>query len=502
MKTLLKGSLVVVGLLAYLALSGWIIFSQDAWMGLFVGVLLILVPFFLGIVSITALFIGKIPAFGIQSRIGAFGNLLSASVAGFLIVVLVAANSFVLFDTDREFTAVDKFNWYGQLAGIKGMQQDTYEVEGEHAIYIVTEATENKIEEIEELYPAMEAQLDRFLPAVKTNEKPEIELHESASTLSVMEMGPHTAGVFSKLTGRMHVHVEIADWEEVLIHEYAHYRVHNYQLEETGGMVNTPHWLEEGFAEVVSRYPYLGPVELYKEITLTDAANKILQRENQLAGMNVYPYGHVVTTELLHTVPLEQFQGWLLQNDVTVIEKEIREIYEVPEAVETQLVLIEAYEKVMNSDLAFYQAMETLTTETWQNAWQEYEEQMYFQMYPDYLYSLRMHILSKLDFEAAELLLELREEHDLFMSIAEKQQEQAFIDGGRGDLKSAISQLEESLRLQDVEERDELVELRLELFKMLQENPYHPEALQILEKRSIFWDGTEEWLRMIQESRT
>lgn len=502
MKTLLKGSLVVVGLLAYLALSGWIIFSQDAWMGLFVGVLLILVPFFLGIVSITALFIGKIPAFGIQSRIGAFGNLLSASVAGFLIVVLVAANSFVLFDTDREFTAVDKFNWYGQLAGIKGMQQDTYEVEGEHAIYIVTEATENKIEEIEELYPAMEAQLDRFLPAVKTNEKPEIELHESASTLSVMEMGPHTAGVFSKLTGRMHVHIGVEDWMQVLVHEYAHYRVHSYQLEQTGGMVDTLHWLEEGFAQMVSADLYFMDVENFKEISLSEASDSDLQYKNLREGKDVYTYGHVITTELLHTVPLEQFHKWLLESDSKVIEGEIRTIYDVDDTTETQVALLNAFEKSADTYMNAHLNLNKITTNEWETALLNFKETNYFQMQPDFLELLYNKALNELNFIEAEEILNEWESIHLFATTTEKQQKLARLLAGKGDLESAILLLDQSLKSQSVEERDEVAEMNLHVYKLLLEDPFHPEALQIIKERPLYWDGTEEWLRMIQESRT
>lgn len=496
MKGLLKFVLFLVVMVLFLGGSGYLIFSYDEVTGMLWAIGLWFVPFALFIVALVALVVGKLPKLGIRSRWSATTVFFTSLLAGLTIVLLAFGNAFVIQIGNVNDSVEEKVRWYARLTGQTTMQENAYKMEGEYATYYVTEDNEHKVAEIEELFPRMEEQLNRYLPPMTSGDKPEIELHQSSSTLSVIEMGPMTAGVYNILTGRIDLHANIYDWKSVLIHEYTHYRVHQFQLQEVGKHVAIPHWLEEGFAQVMTGTLPLGPFEVYEDFTLEDATSKI--RNMNSPTHDVYTYGQIINLELTKTVSKEQFQSWLLTKDNSIIEQEIREIYEIPDTVPTHEYLIETYQTTLSKDPEYFKQLNEITTAEVQDLWEEYKKEMYFPMYEDFLRSLRMISLGELKWDESDEIINEWITYDFMFTPEEIQQERARIIAGRGDLDTAITMLEDSFAKQAASERDEQFEYYLSIYKLLQENPQHPEALKKLEARSIYWQGTKEWLNSLQ----
>lgn len=501
MRGLVKLLLYIGGLLVFIMASSWLIFSFDEMKGMLVGVGLWLIPFVLFVVSLIALAMGKLPKIGIRSRFSATVVLLTSILAGVALILLVASNVFVMQAGNAGVTALEKITWYGRLTGQTTMQSDAFKVEGKYATYYVTKDNEEKVAVMEEMFPRVEAQLNRYLPPLAPGEKPEIELHRNESTLNLLQMEPEMSGVYNVLTGRINLNENQLGWEELVIHEYTHYRVHQFQLQEVGEHRSIPHWLEEGFAQAMMGTLPLGPFDHYKEFTLQDATSKIANMNNPMH--DVYTYGQVMTLELTKKASKEQFQEWLLTEDNTVIEQEIRELYAIPENVKTHQFLFEKYQATLAKDPEYFDRLLKLTSDGWEEEWKSYKDDMYFPMYKNYLPFLQDVVIVELEWDKGEKILNKWIDYDPVLSQEKIQQEQAYLIAGRGELEAAVSLMEAALNKQEPSERTEKMDYYLSIYKLLLENPSHPEALSKLEDRGIYSSGTEQWLKEIQsESST
>lgn len=496
MKGILKFVLYMGVLLLFIIGSSWMIFSFDEMRGMLVGALLWCIPFGLFVVSLIALAMGKLPKVGIRSRGSATVVLLTSILAGASLILLVISNVFVIQAGNTGATALEKIAWYGKLTGQMPMQSDAFKVEGKYATYYVTKDNEEKVAVMEEMFPRVEAQLNRFLPPVTSGEKPEIELHQSDSTLNLLQMEPEMSGVYNVLTGKINLNANQLGWEELVIHEYTHYRVHQFQLQEVGEHRSIPHWLEEGFAQMMMGTLPLGPFDHYKEFTLQDATSKIANMNNPM--QDVYTYGQIITLEISKEASKEQFQAWLLTEDNAVIEQEIRDLYAIPETHLTHQFLLDKYEATLAKDPEYFDRLLKVTADGWEDEWDSYKKDMYFPMYKEYLPILQNVVIVELEWDKGEQILNEWIQYDPILSQEEIQQEQAYLVAGRGELEEAISLMEVALNKQEHFERSETMNYYLSIYKLLLEDPFHPEALSKLEERTIYSSGTQKWLQQIQ----
>lgn len=495
MKGLLKFVLFLVVMVLFLGGSGYLIFSYDEVTGMLWAIGLWFVPFALFILALVVLVVGKLPRLGIRSRWSATIIFFTSLLAGLTIVLLAFGNAFVIQAGNVEGSVEEKVRWYARLTGQTHMQDDSYRVDGKYATYYVTEANEHKVAIMEELFPRMEAQLDRYLSPLADGEKPEIELHRNASTLQLLEVDGNMAGVYSIITGRIDMLENTPYWEKIFIHEYTHYRVHQFQLQEAGKHVRIPHWLEEGFAEAMTGSLMLGPFDNYKNLSLADASSKILQMNNHT--QDVYIYGQILTSELIHEASKKQFQKWLLTDENAVIEEEIRDLYQIPVDVTTQSFLIDRYEETLAKDRAYFDRPWEIPASQWEEEWTTFQEEVYFPMYGQYLASLNRLVLGELNFDAGEKILQNRITYDLSYSPEDRQYDKALLVAGRGDLDEAISILESSMN-GEIQLKKLYTEKTLSVLKQLREDPRHPEALHDLEQRGLYFQGTDEWLETLQ----
>lgn len=497
MKGFLKLVLFLVVMVVFLVGSGYLIFSYDEVTGMLWAIGLWVVPFAFFVTGIVALVVGKLPKLGIRSRWSGTIVFVTSLLAGLAIVLLAFGNAFVIQAGSVEGSVEEKVRWYARLTGQTNMQDDSYRVDGQYATYYVTDDNEHKVAIMEELFPRMEAQLDRYLSPLAEGEKPEIELHRSASTLQLLEMDGSLAGVYSILTGRIDIHENSPYWKDTLIHEYTHYRVHQFQLEQLGKHVKIPHWLEEGFAQAMTGSLPLSTTDNYRDLSLKDASSKILQSNN--TSQDVYTYGQMLTTELLHGASKDQFQQWLLTDENEVVEQEIRDLYQIPGDVPTQSYLIDRYEETIAKDGPYFDRTWEIPASEWEREWTASQEDVYFPMYGQYLFSLRKVVLGELDFDAGEKILEERMTYDLSYSPENRNYEKAILAAGRGDLDGAIAILESSMN-GEIELKSLDTEETLRLFKQLREDPRHPQALDYLKQRSLYFQGTDEWLESLQSN--
>ncbi|WP_392454607.1 hypothetical protein ACF3OH_10640 [Chryseomicrobium aureum] len=138
------------------------------------------------------------------------------------------------------------------------------------------------------------------------------------------------------------------------------------------------------------------------------------------------------------------------------------------------------YQTTLSKDPEYFKQLNEISTAEVQDLWEEYKKEMYFPMYEDFLRSLRMISLGELKWDESDEIINEWITYDFMFTPEEIQQERARIIAGRGDLDTAITMLEDSFAKQAASERDEQFEYYLSIYKLLQENPQHPEALKTL----------------------
>ena len=500
MKKLATNILVLLIGLMFLAASGWLIFQHDAVTGMLWAIGLWLIPFAFFILSIVALVNKGLPKLFIPSRLAASGLFALSLTLGASIVVLAFANAFAIEVGEPEEDAAAKIGWFGKWTGYKDLQDNLEEIEGVYATYYVTSENKDKIPEIERMMPLIEERLDMYLPKLEADEKPQIELHRDASTLQLLGDGDMLGGFYTSITERMHIHDNNTYWKEILIHEYAHYRIHQYQLEKTGEALLIPIWLEEGFADMVTGTLPLGPFDAYQDLPLEEVHKRGSRTTTELNGVSLYTYGQLLVTELTRKGGVEQLQKWLLEEDTTQLEQDFRALYGMSEDQEIQRVIIADYQKQLTISAESRMEASTNHFEDWQEQLDVLKEKLYLPMYIQAMEHCYRLFKNELNFEEAEQLLNLLERTDITRTQEEIQQERAMLEAGKGNLEEAVRLLEEITSTQTEGVRLLLLQQDNLLLKQLIENPHDPEVANYLQNRPLFGDGTSEWLNRMQQN--
>ncbi|WP_342527145.1 hypothetical protein MKY84_00960 [Chryseomicrobium sp. FSL W7-1435] len=491
-------AVLVIGLV-FLAASGWFIFQHDAVTGMLWAIGLWCIPFAFFILSIVALVNKGLPKFFIPSRLAASGLFALSLTLGASIVMLAFANAFVIEIGEPEEDAAAKIGWFGKWTGYTDLQENLEEVEGVYATYYVTPENKDKVKEIERMMPLIEKRLDMYLPTLNASQKPEIELHRDASTLQLLGDGDMLGGFYTSITERMHIHDNNQYWKEILIHEYAHYRIHQYQLEQAGEALLLPIWLEEGFADMVTGTLVLGPFDAYQDLPLEEVHKSGSRATTELNGVSLYIYGQLLVTELTRKGGVEQLQNWLLEEDTDQLEREFRDLYEMTEEQEIQRVIIEEYQKQLTISAESRMDAATNHFETWEQQLEVLKEKLYLPMYIQAMEHCYRLFKNELNFEEAAQVLNLLEQTDITRSPDEMKQERAMLEAGKGNLDEAVHLLDELTSTQAEGVRLLLLQQDNLILKQLIEDPKNPEVAFYLQERPFFGQGTNEWLDQIQQ---
>lgn len=500
MKSLLRIALVLVISIGYLLASGWLIFQQDAVAGMLWGIGLWTVPFALLVFSIVAFVNRGLPKFRIRSRTSAAGFFLLSFLVGASLVGIAFANAFAIEVGVPEQDALAKIGWYGKWTGHTALQENVEQVEGTYATYFVTPENRDKVAEMERLLPLIEKRVDRYLPELPESKKPKIELHRDAATLQLLGTDTSLGGFYTTITERIHVHDNQTYWEEVLIHEYAHYRVHQFQIQQTGKGLTLPLWLEEGFAEMMTGTLPLGPFEAYRDLPLEEVHRSSNRLTTEVDGVNIYTYGQLLVTELTRKAGVSQLQDWLLEEDTEVLEAEFRKLYGVSKEDAIQTVIIEEYQKQIAISAEHRLEATSHHFSGWEESIQLLEETLYLPMYIQALDHFYQHSKEELAFEDAALLLTEIESLDITRPANHFLKERALLEAGRGHLENAIAMLE-NLDSSNADAIHALIaQEELRILKRLYENPNDQEAKAYLDKHPFFGDGTVDWLKQLQKN--
>lgn len=500
MKTLLRIALLLLISAAFLLASGWLIFQQDAVTGMLWGIGLWIVPFALLVTSIVAFVNRGLPKLKIQSRAFAAGLFFLSFFVGAGLVGIAFANAFAIDIGIPEQDALAKVGWYGKWTGHTALQEDLEQVEGTYATYYVTPENRDKVAEMERLLPMIENRVDRYLPELPEAEKPEIELHRDASTLQLLGADTSLGGFYTTITERIHVHDNQTYWEEVLIHEYTHYRVHQFQKEQTGKGLTLPLWLEEGFAEMMTGTLPLGPFDAYRDLPLEKVHRSSNRLTTEVDGVNIYTYGHLLVTELTRKAGVNQLQDWLLEEDPEALETDFRNLYGLSENDPIQTVIIEEYQKQIAISAEHRLEATSHHFSGWEESIKLLEETLYLPMYIQALDHFYQHSKEELAFDEAALLLAEVESLDIMRPANHFIKERALLEAGKGNLKGAIKKLEtlETSNVGDIQALIAQEELRI--LKRLYQNPGDQEAKVYLDQHPFFGEGTAGWLKQLQKS--
>lgn len=499
MKVLLRVALLLVISVVFLLASGWIIFQQDAVTGMLWGIGLWIVPFALFVTSIVAFVNRGLPKLRIRSRASAASLFILSFFVGASVVAVAFANAFAIDVGIPEQDALAKIGWYGKWTGHTALQENLEQVEGTYAVYFVTPENRDKVAEMERILPLIEKRVNRYLPELPEGEKPKIELHRDASTLQLLGADTSLGGFYTTITERIHVHDNQTYWEEVLIHEYAHYRVHQFQKQQTGKGLTLPLWLEEGFAEMMTGTLPLGPFDAYRDLPLEEVHRSSNRLTTEVDGVNIYTYGQLLVTELTRKAGVNQLQDWLLEEDPKVLEDDFRKLYGLSAKDSVQTVIIEEYQKQVAINAEHRLEASSHHFSGWNQPMELLEETLYLPMYIQALEHFYLHAKEELAFDEADQLLTELESLDITRPPSHFAKERALLEAGKGNLEDAIEQLE-NLDMSDSEGIYTLMQQQqLRLLQRLAENPYDSEAKIYLNEQPLFGEGTELWLERLQE---
>lgn len=488
----------LLGLL-FLGISGWFIFNNDAMTGMLWAIGLWLVPFAFFIISLVALTTGKIPRLGINSRWGAAALSVFTLLIGASIVVFAFANVFVIEAGIAGNNPVEKVRWYGKLTGQASLQQDLERVEGAHATYFVTPENRDKVEEMERILPFMEAQVDEWLPPAPEDSVLEIELHRNASTMQLLQEDAGLGGFYSTLSERMHVHDNHPLWKDILIHEYTHFRVHQYQQQQTGKAVTLPHWLEEGTAEMMTGSLQLGPFDAYRALPLEEAHERQSLEAYREQNMDIYAYANIMVTELSRKAGKDKLQQWLLTSDPNELEQEIRTLYGVSEDAELQKIIIDQYQEKLNENNSHMNVFMNADVAEWKEAWELYKSNTYSPFHSDGLRTMYFNARHEFQLDIALEILAKLEQLDFYRPASYFEGERALIMAGKGDLDQAIAIYEKLPLKAEISYHDDPSYERLHVLRLLRDNPHDPAIAEWFTDKSLFGlENDKKWLSTFQ----
>ncbi len=251
MKRLLK---LIGGMMIFLviAVAGYVIvFSLDTKYGLIAGFLMILLFFILFCLSIFGLVIGNLKWIKLNNRLEVFG-LLGATIGLTVFIDLITFGNAVIEFASSNLTLEEKTKFIAstafQLPVQKGLDQEM--INGTK--YLFPAELKETAHHFDDFLTKEKASFDELLGSNDLDQFT-IEIYDESDVLNENALVDNVAGYYNRLNRTIHVYYNDDRWKHTLLHEYAHYRIHQFATAQKLDVVDRiPQGFEEGLCELIA----------------------------------------------------------------------------------------------------------------------------------------------------------------------------------------------------------------------------------------------------------
>ncbi|OHX52306.1 peptidase MA family metallohydrolase [Planococcus faecalis] len=231
---------------------------------------------------------------------------LSIFLAGVLVIVVVISYSNSEMITNGKNAVTETKD----SIGTKQISQDTskenfIEKEKDKILYLFPADGEQQIEKYAIEIKSKKTRFDELFGSEVKNPLT-IESHESFNSPEVSSENSITGGYYITNDSTLHMSMEIESWQNILIHEYTHYRTHQFYEMQDLPVNQIPTWFEEGIAEYMADpLNLMAPSQLetvsdFRKMDSTESFQEIQQE-----GFSPYAQSYFAVQLLVNTHGIE-----------------------------------------------------------------------------------------------------------------------------------------------------------------------------------------------------
>ncbi|MGB6407178.1 peptidase MA family metallohydrolase [Planococcus koreensis] len=231
---------------------------------------------------------------------------LSIFLAGILVIVVVIFNSNSEMITNGKNAVTEtKDSIDTKQISQDASKENFIEKEKDEILYLFPADSEQQIEKYAIELKSEKTRFDELLGS-EVKDRLTIESHQSFNSPEVFSENSITGGYYIINDSTLHMSMELESWQNILIHEYTHYRTHQFYEMQDLPVNQIPTWFEEGIAEYMA-----GPLNLMAPSQLETVSDfrKMDSTESfqelQQEGFSPYAQSYFAVQQLVNTHGIE-----------------------------------------------------------------------------------------------------------------------------------------------------------------------------------------------------
>jgi hypothetical protein len=251
MKTVLKLFLALIILIILSIASFLLIFNFGMNSGALVAILLIFICFLLFCLSIFGLVIGSLNFIKLRNRT----ELVGLMILSIFLTLLISAGGFVnaVIEKGLEGTKPgleEKVRFIASTLFQVPSQKNLVKEEKDGVTYLFPSGNEDQVKNMDALINEELANFDTLFGDVDST-KLQIEMHNDTASLKAPTFMEDARGYYSSVNQTIHLAPLGEDWSYTLLHEYTHYRIHQFSKIHDLPLTRIPQWFQEGVSEYI-----------------------------------------------------------------------------------------------------------------------------------------------------------------------------------------------------------------------------------------------------------
>ncbi|PUB08213.1 hypothetical protein [Paenisporosarcina sp. OV554] len=282
MKIFIKLSLFLIIFITLSIVSFMVIFSLGMKSGALVAVLFIFLCFVIFCFSIFGVVKGNLNFIKLRNRTQVIGLMIFSICLTLFIGLAAFVNATIEHGLEKSNLGLEaKTRFLASSVFQAPTQKNLLKEEKSGITYLFTSGNEENIEKFDLLIKEETASFDTLFGNVDTDQL-QIEVHNgSASLSSTLE---DVGGYYNAINQTLHLRSNDDNWENVLLHEYTHYRIDQFSEKQNLPLSRIPLWFQEGVSELLGHTESYGidleSVEVI-DFHLLDSNNTFYQSRNE-----------------------------------------------------------------------------------------------------------------------------------------------------------------------------------------------------------------------------
>lgn len=233
---------------------------------------------------------------------------LSVFLARILVVLVVVFNQNSETNTKRENAVTEtKDNTGTKLFSQDELKENFIEKEKDGILYLFPAGGEQQIVKYAAELKNEQLKFDDLFGS-EVKDPLTIQIHESFDSLGVSSENAVTGGFYISDDSTLHMSMEIESWQNILIHEYTHYRTHQFYETHDLSIDQIPTWFEEGIAEYMVGPFKMMPSQLenisdFRKMDSTNGFQELQQRGFSPYAQSYFAVQWLVDTRGIEVIP-------------------------------------------------------------------------------------------------------------------------------------------------------------------------------------------------------